>query len=182
MSPVSKSPLQGPWKKGDGRGARGGVRSPERIFANSFRLDFPPSSRNNVSPKCLLMEQYFRCVSARSQPPASLAPAEEYTSADVIVDRISRICRSTALAVSYRKPLVGIPRAIRRRKPRAPKTKFVSSFIRERARVSRKYLRDEKTSAANYVKILFRRFFFCGADGEGEDASRRHRIDPRGST
>lgn len=89
-SPVSKSSLVGKFsreeREGDGaaRALHLDVHSPERIFANSFRLDFPPSSRirfgdgrtgtggrggwtfgSVTSPECLFVEQYFRSVSAR---------------------------------------------------------------------------------------------------------------------
>lgn len=55
----------------------GDVHSPEKIFANSFRLDFLPSSRIRfvrggvTSPKCLFVEQYFRSVSSRPLPPVA---------------------------------------------------------------------------------------------------------------
>lgn len=66
------------------------VHSPKRIFANSFRLYFPPSSRIRsvgrvTSPRCLLVEQYFRSVSARPFAPSHVGEKMYDDRRDVIV-------------------------------------------------------------------------------------------------
>lgn len=95
-------------KLGGGDARFGDVHSPEKIFANSFRLDFPPSSRIRfvgervgrlTSPECLFVEQYFRSVSSRpSSPPLHLRREDIYV--DVLEYgrsnfAFTRICRPT---------------------------------------------------------------------------------------
>jgi len=174
MSPVSKTPLAENSEKADAH--LSDVHSSERIFANSFRLRFPPSSRIRsigrvMSPRCLFVEQYFHSVSARPFVPHRMIERREDVRRDIIVYSRSNFghpsvfvdWRSLSVELCYIAEFMSVlfTRLDNGNRSCGFRTSFASNFIRESENrmclAQKKNIRKEKYLLTNYVKILFQR-------------------------